>query len=67
MPKPSDGGWRRSSFCDGSESNPVFVKSVGGAFAVADRPDPDGPALLVFTGSAWRAFVAGVRNGEFDR
>ena len=32
---------------------------------VRDARDPGGPAL-VFTPGEWDAFVAGVRNGEFD-
>jgi hypothetical protein len=30
-----------------------------------DGSDPDGPTL-VFTPAEWEAFVAGVRDGEFD-
>jgi Domain of unknown function (DUF397) len=30
-----------------------------------DPKDPDGPTL-VFTPAEWEAFVAGVRDGEFD-
>jgi len=30
-----------------------------------DSKDPDGPKL-VFTPAEWAAFVAGVRDGEFD-
>jgi hypothetical protein len=30
-----------------------------------DGSDPDGP-VLVFTPAEWEAFVAGVRDGEFD-
>ncbi|HEV3497500.1 MAG TPA: DUF397 domain-containing protein [Actinomycetes bacterium] len=33
--------------------------------AVRDSKDPSGPMLL-FTPLEWRAFLAGVRNGEFD-
>jgi hypothetical protein len=33
--------------------------------AVRDSKDPSGPMLL-FTPLEWRAFVAGVRDGEFD-
>jgi hypothetical protein len=32
---------------------------------VRDSKDPQGPVLL-FTPDEWRAFVGGVRNGEFD-
>jgi hypothetical protein len=30
-----------------------------------DGSDPDGPALI-FTPDEWRAFTAGVNDGEFD-
>jgi hypothetical protein len=33
--------------------------------AVRDSKDPTGPMLL-FTPLEWRAFLAGVRDGEFD-
>jgi hypothetical protein len=32
---------------------------------VTDTKDPEGPRLR-FDASEWRAFVAGVRAGEFD-
>ena len=34
--------------------------------AVRDSKDRDGP-VLSFTAHEWDAFLAGVRNGEFDR
>jgi hypothetical protein len=33
--------------------------------AVRDSKDHSGP-VLVFTASEWRAFVAGVKDGQFD-
>ncbi len=33
--------------------------------AVRDSKDPGGP-VLDFTPAEWRAFIAGVRDGEFD-
>jgi hypothetical protein len=33
--------------------------------AVRDSKDPDGPKLA-FSHADWRAFVAGVKAGEFD-
>lgn len=38
---------------------------AGGEIGVRNSRDPDGPILL-FTSDEWRAFLAGVRNGEFD-
>jgi hypothetical protein len=37
-----------------------------GDVGVRDSKDPTGP-ILEFTGSEWTAFIAGVREGEFDR
>ncbi|MFE7531761.1 DUF397 domain-containing protein [Kitasatospora sp. NPDC057542] len=35
-----------------------------GLVPVRDSKDPNGPAL-VFPATAWRAFIAAVREGEF--
>lgn len=37
----------------------------GGSVAVRDRADP-AQSWLVFTPEEWAAFIAGVKNGEFD-
>ena len=37
----------------------------GGAVQVRDSKDPAGP-VHQFDGDEWAAFVAGVKNGEFD-
>lgn len=39
--------------------------NLPGVVAVRDSKDPDGPKLL-FTRDEWKAFVGGVRAGEFD-
>jgi Domain of unknown function (DUF397) len=55
--------FRVSSFCD--FGNCVEVGQLpGGAVAVRDTKDRD--HSLVFTPDEWTAFVAGVKNGEFD-
>ena len=41
------------------------ARNLPGAVAVRDSKDPEGPKL-VFTPDEWRAFAAGVRDGEFD-
>lgn len=43
----------------------VQVKFVDGLVAVRDSKDPQGQALL-FTPTEWRAFIDGVRDGQFD-
>ncbi len=37
-----------------------------GGRAVRDSKNPDGPSLS-FTAAEWDAFVAGAKDGEFDR
>jgi hypothetical protein len=57
---------RRSSFTRSDAECVVQVNLLGPAWvSVKDGNSPDGPELL-FTASEWRAFLAGVRNGEFD-
>lgn len=57
--------WRKSSRSDGQGSQCVEVAPAADAVLVRDSKDPDGPRLS-FCGETWRAFVAGVKAGEFD-
>lgn len=43
----------------------IEIASTAGNIAIRDSKDPDGP-ILVYTPSEFRAFLDGVRNGEFD-
>lgn len=43
----------------------VEVAHAQGMIGVRHSSDPSG-ALLVFSKDEWKAFVGGVRNGEFD-
>jgi hypothetical protein len=43
----------------------VQTRLDGDEVRVRDSKDPDGP-VLKFTGPEWDAFVAGVKDGEFD-
>ncbi len=56
--------WFKSSKSGGNDSC-VEVAYVGGAIAVRDSKNPAGPALI-YTPDEWTAFVAGVKDGEFD-
>lgn len=56
-------GFRRSSFC--GESGCVEVGSWDARMLVRDSKLDDSP-VLSFTREEWTAFVAGVKNGEFD-
>jgi hypothetical protein len=44
----------------------VEVAFAGDAVAVRDTKDRQG-AMLLFTGDEWKAFLEGVKAGEFDR
>lgn len=56
--------FRTSSFCNYGNCVEVGRTPEGGV-AVRDSKDRDG-GTLVFTADEWTAFVAGVRNAEFD-
>ena len=57
--------WTKSSYSGGNGAC-VEVKSPAPSLvAVRDSKDPGGPALR-FTWHEWRAFIAGVKQGEFD-
>ncbi|MFF5209499.1 DUF397 domain-containing protein [Streptosporangium sp. NPDC000396] len=61
----SKADWRKSSQ-SGSGNNCVEVAdNLPGIVAVRDSKDPQGPALI-FPPDGWRAFIGGVKNGEFD-
>ncbi|HEV7653984.1 MAG TPA: DUF397 domain-containing protein [Mycobacteriales bacterium] len=57
--------WRRSGTCTGADSTCVEVAVDPDEVAVRDSKQAGG-AELRFTPAEWRAFVAGVRAGEFD-
>ena len=55
--------WRRSQRCDTGTC--VEAAAAGEDVAVRDSKDPTGPVLR-FTKSEWDAFIAGVREGDFE-
>jgi Domain of unknown function (DUF397) len=64
--------WRKSTYSGGNGGTCVEVAVVPGSkegsdhvIALRDSKNPDGPALI-FTLDEWKAFTAGVNDGEFD-
>lgn len=55
--------WRKSSYSGASGC--VEVAQIEGRIAVRDSKNQQGPVLL-FTPIEWRAFLRGIRHGEFD-
>jgi Domain of unknown function (DUF397) len=56
--------WRTSTYSGGNGC--VEVSLLDGRVAVRDSKNRGGPVLL-FSNHEWAAFLAGVRDGEFDR
>ncbi len=55
--------WRKSSLS--GTNGCVEIAVINGNIAVRDSKERKGP-VLTFTPGEWKAFVGGVRNGEFD-
>ncbi|WP_433366686.1 DUF397 domain-containing protein [Streptosporangium sp. CA-115845] len=59
--------WCRSTLSGANNDNCVEVAALpGGSRVVRDSKDPNGPTLN-FASGEWRAFISGVKNGEFDQ
>lgn len=58
--------WRKSSFSGGNGGACVEVAGHDGMILVRDTKDHGHGTVQRFTRAEWHAFVAGVRNGEFD-
>jgi hypothetical protein len=58
--------WRKASYSNTQGGNCVEVADLPDGMAVRDSKDPSGP-MLQFTLAEWQAFVAGIKDGEFDR
>jgi Domain of unknown function (DUF397) len=65
-PRPSTLGelhWRVALACNGGEC--IQVAPQGGEIIIGDSKKPNGP-VLTYSRSEWRAFVDGIRQGDFD-
>ncbi|WP_454194791.1 DUF397 domain-containing protein [Nocardia sp. Marseille-Q1738] len=62
----SDAKWFKSSRSAGGQDCVEVAFLDRGHVGVRDSKNPTGPAL-VFTPGEWNAFVAGARDGEFNR
>ena len=66
MPDLTGAVWHKSTRSGGNGGDCVEVAvNLPGIVAVRDTKDREG-AALVFTDAEWVAFLAGVRDGEFD-
>lgn len=54
-----------SSMCGSCNCNCVGVSFTGGEILVTNTTTTDAP-VAKFTQDEWNAFIAGVKNGEFD-
>ncbi|MEV5414451.1 DUF397 domain-containing protein [Thermopolyspora sp. NPDC052614] len=64
----SRAAWRKSSRSNGTGGNCVEVATINAdttVIVVRDSKNPHGPALAFKPGD-WRAFVRGIKRGEFD-
>ena len=57
--------WKKSTRSNGSGDCVEMACLSDGSSAVRDSKYPDGPVLM-FTPSAWGAFIGGAKDGEFD-
>ena len=57
--------WRVSSLCSGNGECVAVATLPSGDIVVKDTKEADG-TVLRFNASEWRAFIAGVRAGEFE-
>jgi hypothetical protein len=58
--------WRKSSFSQGHGECVMVAHLEDGSVLVRDSKLGEASPTLSFTGREWTAFLAGVRNNEFD-
>ncbi|MGI9099547.1 MAG: DUF397 domain-containing protein [Solirubrobacteraceae bacterium] len=63
--EPASLAWRKSSYSDGGADCVETAVLPDRRIALRHSKQPDG-ALLLYTPAEWRAFITGVKAGEFD-
>lgn len=58
--------WFKSTFSQAGGDCVEIAHLDGGGVGVRDSKNPSG-AVLTFTPAEWDAFLAGARDGQFDR
>jgi hypothetical protein len=61
-----DQHWRKSSYSGNGGECVEVGQAVDGMVLVRDTKDHGDGSVHRYTPAEWRAFLAGVRNGEFD-
>ncbi|WP_019813945.1 DUF397 domain-containing protein [Saccharomonospora saliphila] len=56
--------WRKSKYSANTD-NCVEFRRIDGGVEVRNSKRPD-EATIAYTASEWKAFIAGVKDGEFD-
>jgi predicted secreted Zn-dependent protease len=62
---PASPAWRKSSYSDAGADCVETAVLPDRRIALRHSKQPDGAALL-YTPAEWRAFITGVKAGEFD-
>jgi hypothetical protein len=65
MLQTASGSWFRSSRCAAESSCLEIAVLTGNTIGIRDSKLPDNSPYLTVDRSAWRAFVHGVKAGEF--
>ncbi len=65
-PTDSEPCWMKSSLSYATGQCVEVADLAGGVVGVRDSKDVNGP-VLQFTRVEWQAFIAGARNGKYDK
>ncbi|WP_214408156.1 DUF397 domain-containing protein [Pseudonocardia lacus] len=58
--------WHKATFSGGANGGCVEVATIPGYIGVRDTKLGERSPVLAFTPTEWKAFLSGVRAGEFD-